>query len=114
MIDYGDGKLVRDFVPHEATAKGKIVGFKQVKGHELELWLKHELVQKAYRVASADSDTELREEMVDLVCVLGALIDERRLSAEELSEEMYKKSRERGGYPGGIVLQYIMNGDGTI
>ncbi|AOV95463.1 hypothetical protein AQV86_01675 [Nanohaloarchaea archaeon SG9] len=96
-------KLVRDRIPEVIEENGEKAKIREVEGLELDRFLREKVVEEAEEFAE---DGE-REELADLLEVIDAYIENEGLSRERLEELREEKSRERGGFEEGFVLEDV-------
>lgn len=99
-------KLVRDKIPQIIKEKGSnsIIHI----ADDIEYWekLKAKLQEEVDEVLE---DTNIDEELADLLEVIHAIVDFKWIKFEELEQIMLKKREERGGFKGKIILEEVIS-----
>lgn len=94
------GKLIRDRIPKIIKAKGQIA-VTHVAGDQ-EYWDK--LKAKLREEAGEFSVEEKDEELADILEVIHAIADFKKIDWPELERIRLKKRQERGGFESKIIL----------
>jgi predicted house-cleaning noncanonical NTP pyrophosphatase (MazG superfamily) len=95
-------KLVRDRIPEIMRREGKTPDVEQIAGERLKSALKDKLVEEALELHSS---ADIREELVDVLEVIDAIVDAYDLDDVELQSIRWKKREERGGFDKGYYLK---------
>ncbi len=95
-------KLVRDRIPEIMRREGKTPVVEQIAGERLKSALKDKLVEEALELHSS---ADIREELVDVLEVIDAIVDAYGLDEVELQSIRWKKREERGGFDKGYFLK---------
>jgi predicted house-cleaning noncanonical NTP pyrophosphatase (MazG superfamily) len=96
-------KLIRDRIPELAAASGRQLNIRVADETEFKALLREKLIEEALEVKGA-TDTELVEELADVLEVLAALCKAHGLE-ESVFEVGKKKAEERGVFDKRIVLE---------
>ena len=96
-------KLVRDKVPSVLRDKGKIpiIHF----ADEKEYWEK--LKEKLREEVNEFLENEKEEELVDILEVIYAICDFKRIKRKELELIRKRKKEKRGGFKDGVILEEV-------
>lgn len=94
-------KLVRDKIPEIIYEKGNTPNIRIANPDELDSLLRAKIVEEAQELlVSGDS-----EEIVDIIEIVDALIDLRKIDRAMLELQRETKKLFRGGFEKGIVLR---------
>ena len=95
-------KLVRDKIPEIIKDSGYI--YKTHIADDLEYWemLKAKLKEEVGEVLK---DTNVTEELADVLEVIHAILDFKGITFEELEQIRLKKKDEKGGFGNKIILE---------
>ena len=96
-----DEKLVRDFVPKIIEQSGKNINVHVVEGNDFFEKLKDKLKEEVDEFVS----DEAIEELADILEIVYLLSKYKGVSPEKLEEFRQFKSKERGSYEKGFVLE---------
>lgn len=94
-------KLVRDKIPKIIKSRNEECIFHVASDEEYFIKLKEKLVEEANEFIKDDS----KNEIVDIMEVLNAIIDFKKLDKAELEILRFKKEQERGGFKNKIILE---------
>jgi predicted house-cleaning noncanonical NTP pyrophosphatase (MazG superfamily) len=97
-------KLVRDRIPEilKRTAE-------KVSGETLNKYLNRKIGEEIteYLEAVKEKDfSKMTEEAADVVSVMIAIFNKDGLCWEEIEKEIVRKSKEKGGFGGGFVMEF--------
>jgi predicted house-cleaning noncanonical NTP pyrophosphatase (MazG superfamily) len=95
------GKLVRDNIPEIIRKSGREPEVKRIEGESLRKALKDKLVEEAAELRNVDDPYG---ELVDVLEVIEALIEEYGLDRQRLEDARKEKLRRAGGFKKGYVL----------
>jgi predicted house-cleaning noncanonical NTP pyrophosphatase (MazG superfamily) len=98
------GKLVRDKIPVRIKTRGEVAATVKVYGTDLTDVLKAKLVEEALEAFSAQEDSALIDELVDVQEVIDALRAAVGISQQEFLARAAEKRQSAGGFERGIVL----------
>ena len=100
-------KLVRDKIPDIITNTWKIPTIHIADRDEYWLKLKEKLQEE---VAEFLEDTNIEEELADVLEVIYAICECKNISKTQLETLRQKKKEERGGFQGRIILEEVKEG----
>ena len=103
MIAMVTEKLVRDLIPDIIRSNGEDPSIRIAKPEEMEFLLQKKLQEEVSELIASGAI----EEIADILEVIYALLDVKRISQSELESLRLDKKRSRGGFSKGYVL--IMN-----
>jgi predicted house-cleaning noncanonical NTP pyrophosphatase (MazG superfamily) len=95
------GKLVRDKIPDIIRNSGREPAVRAISGCQLEEALKEKLLEEALELKDPGN---IKEEIIDVLEVVDALIAYYGYDRKELEELKNKKKEERGGFEKGYFL----------
>ena len=104
LIENQYPKLVRDKIPTMIERDGRIATTHIAESAEYVNFLLAKLIEEASELNNAESPDHQKEEIVDVMEVLGALQNALGFSEDELKEIQASKFDERGGFEGRIIL----------
>ncbi len=93
-------KIVRDRIPEIIRSKGVQPTVRIALEDELDLLMRTKIVEEAEELLSSGET----EEIVDLLEIIDALIQQRGFSSTELDQLRAEKNRARGSFKRGYVL----------
>jgi len=93
-------KLIRDRIPEIIEASGKKAIVEKVEGEELLDLLNKKLFEE---LKEYEESGEV-EELADLVEVVQAILDYKRISIEDFNKIREKKNMSRGAFKEGLLL----------
>lgn len=93
-------KLVRDKIPEMATNRE----FIKLSEEGYAKYLKEKLIEEATEYNEAISKESRIEELVDVLEVFYAILDNEKIYLDELEELRLKKLDERGGFEKQIMM----------
>ena len=100
-------KLVRDRIPEIIEKNGK----KPVThiADEIEYWdkLKLKLQEEVEEVLEDGTNDEVKEELADVLEVINAICEFKKVDKNELESLRIKKAKERGGFSNKIILEKV-------
>jgi len=100
-------KLVRDRIPEIIEKNGK----KPVThiANDNEYWdkLKLKLQEEVDEVLEDGTEDEVKEELADVLEVIKAICEFRKVNKKELESLREKKAKERGGFKDKIILDKV-------
>jgi predicted house-cleaning noncanonical NTP pyrophosphatase (MazG superfamily) len=94
-------KLVRDGIPAIIGAKGQTAVTHVATDDEYWLKLREKIKEEAAEFAEDPND----EELADILEVVHAVCDYRKISMAKLESTRKKKLEERGGFKGRLILE---------
>jgi predicted house-cleaning noncanonical NTP pyrophosphatase (MazG superfamily) len=97
-------KLVRDLMIKIILNDGYVPKFKIIKGNQLKIALKNKLVEEANEVLISKTKQNLLEELADTYQALIDLTKESGFSMKDLTTEVNRKFKDRGGFRKGVFL----------
>jgi len=97
-------KLVRDKIPERIKSKSK-TPITHIADNE-EYWIK--LKEKLKEEADEFLEESDKQELADILEVIYAIADFKKISREDLEEMRDKKKKERGGFNERIILEKIL------
>jgi predicted house-cleaning noncanonical NTP pyrophosphatase (MazG superfamily) len=95
------GKLVRDRIPDIMREQGKVPSVRVIGGEELRKALKNKLVEESLELKEA---IDVTSELVDVLEVADAIIEEYGIDREALMELKLKKMESNGAFKKGLYL----------
>lgn len=104
------GKLVRDNIPDIIRKNGELPNIREMDTDEYRRELLYKLIEEAEEVRQAGYDPAERSfmtELADLSEVLGAVMKEFNINADELAETQRKRREERGGFDNRVFLESV-------
>ena len=104
-----DGKLVRNNIPSIIMKDGQTCVTKRVFGVEKKEYLKAKLLEEVNEFIEAETDKEIKNELVDICEVLREILREYDMryssSVDENIEDMMTDKRSvKGSFSSGVVL----------
>lgn len=96
-------KLVRDKIPEQISASGKLAKFRILDDDEYLKYLDKKLEEEVYEYM----DSKDIEELSDILEVIFAIAKARNISDEDLFEYRETKARKRGRYSNKILLERV-------
>jgi predicted house-cleaning noncanonical NTP pyrophosphatase (MazG superfamily) len=96
-------KLVRDKIPEQISASGKIAKFRILNDEEYIKYLDKKLEEEVYEYMESKSI----EELADILEVVFAITKARNISDEDLFEYRETKAKKRGTYSNKILLEKV-------
>ncbi len=96
-------KLVRDKIPEQISASGKIAKFRILNDDEYIKFLDKKLEEEVYEYMESNSI----EELADILEVVFAIAKARNISDEDLFEYRETKAKKRGTYANKILLEKV-------
>ena len=97
------GKLVRDLIPEIITKSGKTPRTSILEREDHLAALRLKILEEAQELSRACTE-EVPEEMADVYEVLLAIAHQMSIPWSSIEQLALKKSKERGGFRGGIWL----------
>lgn len=97
-------KLVRDKIPSVIGMNKKFKFRKIESDKEFFELLKLKLLEESQEVVRAKSDSDLIEEIVDIMEIVDELIKFLRLDTKKIKELRKKKRQSKGGFSKRIIL----------
>ena len=97
-------KLIRDHMPEIIKSNGDTPITKIISGRNLKFALKNKLIEEAEEVAFSKTRKNLLEELADTYQALFDLTEECRFSINDLTKEVNRKFKEKGGFRNGVFL----------
>lgn len=97
-------KLVRDLMIKIILNDGYVPKFKIIKGNQLKAALRYKLVEEANEVLVSKTKQNLLEELADTYQALIDLTKESGFSMKDLTTEVNRKFKDRGGFRKGVFL----------
>ncbi|NQV12636.1 nucleoside triphosphate pyrophosphohydrolase [Candidatus Uhrbacteria bacterium] len=95
-------KLVRDKIPQIIADDGSIAVTHIADGVEYWEMLKAKLLEEAAEVVE---DTNVKEELADLLEVIHSILEYKKISFDELEVVRLEKRAKRGGFEDRIILE---------
>lgn len=97
------GKLVRDRIPEIIKAKKQAPITRIAGSEEYFQKLKEKLLEETSEFLEAESKSEL----ADIIEVINAICDFKKIPIEELEKARKKKAEERGAFKKRIILEKV-------
>lgn len=98
-------KLIRDKLPELVLKeRNEVLNTRIADESEMLLFLKQKIVEEANEVFNAKNNSELAEELADLLEVIRALSTKQKI-VESMFLKREEKHSERGGFEKGIILK---------
>jgi predicted house-cleaning noncanonical NTP pyrophosphatase (MazG superfamily) len=97
-------KLVRDKIPQIIESKGKKAEVRVMDSNEYTNMLNVKLQEELDEYTEADNDSDQVAELADLVEVVYAILDNKKVSIEEFEKVRLAKQAERGGFKDKLLL----------
>jgi len=97
-------KLVRDKIPSKIEGGGEKVKKAKFSGEYLRRLLKEKLIEEAFEVLDANGREEMLEELADVSAVIDGLLLNIKADRNELVETQRLKEEKAGGFSEGYVL----------
>lgn len=105
-------KLIRDRLPAIMRAQGLAVFDRRLGDAEFVGALKDKLLEEAQEVREATSNTELIDELADVMEVVHALTSASGVSFDEVEARRQAKRAERGGFEARVYNAAVEASDG--
>ena len=99
-------KLVRDRIPDIIMSKGAKPVTRTADDEEYYLYLKQKLIEE---VREFDVSNNM-EEIADILEVMHAIIEHRRVSFEDIERFRKEKAEKRGSFKDKIILEEVHEG----
>lgn len=96
-------KLVRDRIPEIIMREGGQPSFHRVQGEALKKYAQAKVLEEAKEYQKSGNP----EELADLLEIIFFCCKLEKISWDEMRTRMQKKSAERGGFEGGIILEKV-------
>lgn len=100
-------KLVRDKITEISSNDGVTNFIRELQHEEYLSRLNAKLIEEAHEVVNTKDNSELAEELADLLEVLHAIAVTNNIELEEIEGIRLKKKQERGGFENKIYIDYI-------
>ncbi len=97
-------KLIRDRIPEIIESSGKKAIVEKIKGEELLNLLNKKLFEE---LKEYEESGEV-EELADLVEVVQAILDYKKISIEDFNRIREKKNESRGAFKEGLLLVEVV------
>ena len=91
-------KLIRDRLPAIMRAQGLKVFDRRLNDAEFVAALKDKLLEEAQEVGAATNETDLIDELADVMEVIAALAEASGVPLQAVEERRQAKRNERGGF----------------
>ena len=91
-------KLIRDRLPAIMRAQGLKVFDRRLNDAEFVAALKNKLLEEAQEVGAATNETDLIDELADVMEVIAALAEASGVPLQAVEERRQAKREERGGF----------------
>lgn len=104
---FGGNKLARDETLVRCEKNDIDVTFRIITGNEYLYELKKKLIEESEEVLLAKNDTELADELADLMEVIEILIEKAGLSRSDIERIRAAKNEERGSFKKGIFIEHF-------
>lgn len=105
MIAIVHNKLVRDKIPEIIKADNKVPIIHTADDKEYWQKLVEKLKEETAEFSAEDSD--VLEELADILEVIYAICDFKNISSEKLEQIRKEKSQKRGGFKNKIILGQV-------
>lgn len=96
-------KLVRDFIPQIIDQDGKKAHVRTLDEKEMIICLKNKLIEEVNEYL----ENESVEELADVLEVIYALCQNKKISIEELERTRKRKKIARGSFDERVFLEYV-------
>ena len=96
-------KLVRDNIPDIILKEGSLPTTRILEDEEYIKELNKKLMEEVNEYLEAENI----EEMVDILEVIRAILDYRKVTYEEIEEKRIKKAKKRGAFKDKIFLEKV-------
>ena len=100
-------KLVRDKIPNIMKEQGFSFSSVSLNREEFVQQLKSKLIEEAQEVGSAQSATEIKEELADVLEVIHALARAYEVSLEQIEKNRLEKRESRGAFDEQTYVSYV-------
>jgi predicted house-cleaning noncanonical NTP pyrophosphatase (MazG superfamily) len=100
-------KLIRDKIPALMAQEKVLYHLQYLQGQEYIDHLKLKLLEEAKEVQEAKDQTNLTEEMADVLEVIHALAKANHISLEDIESKRLEKTTVRGGFDQGSYCAYM-------
>ena len=100
-------KLIRDKLPEIMRASGIRVVEHILEKDDYVKRLKDKLLEEAKEVIESKSETEICEELADLLEVIRALLKVYAIDFEHINHTAQKKREEKGGFDNRIYTEFV-------
>lgn len=97
-------KLVRDKIPEIIRQNGEEAPFRTLTKDEFFEYLKKKILEEAEELAAASTDSNLVEEMADIMEILGALQQLKGVTPEQVKQVQDEKRAKRGGFEQRLLM----------
>lgn len=102
-------KLVRDRIPEIIEASGNKPIFHIADDEEFKVALKDKLIEEAVEFNRANTDSEILEELIDIIEVIGTICERYGIDIDKAKEALLRKNKSRGAFDRGIILDYVLH-----
>ena len=103
-------KLVRDRIPEMIKNQNKKFDMEIIKDDKIFFnLLKDKLLEETNEFINSINIENQKEELADILEVIDAICDFKKINKEELTNIKNKKLKERGGFVKRILLSYYRN-----
>ena len=107
MKRYEFNKLVRNKLPARMNQEGVVITGKALGKEEYSLQLKHKLLEEASEVMEANSISNIRRELADVLEVIHAIAQNYDISLEDIENERLEKREVNGHFVPEHYIHYI-------
>ncbi len=101
-------KLVRDKIPEIIIADNWQPKIRVLKKSEMFLELKKKVLEEAKELVGAEKKSDVICELVDILELIAALMENRSIDPELLKIEQKNKRQKRGGFEKRLFLEYMV------
>lgn len=104
MIIKEHNKLVRDKIPEKIEKNGEYAKTKILSSNEYEILLFEKLIEEAEEVISTKTQSELIEELGDLLEVINGIVKYKNIDPKKIEKKRLEKKKKLGGFDKGVYL----------
>lgn len=105
-------KLIRDKIPDHITASGAVYEMRTLRAREFEKELLEKVGEEASALPRVTSRKELVSELGDVLDVIDAIIERKKISRQELTATRKAEWKRKGGFTRKLYLLWTSDTDG--
>ncbi|KND47174.1 MAG: hypothetical protein AB199_01940 [Parcubacteria bacterium C7867-004] len=99
-------KLIRDLIPGKIEAKGSECATRELSPEEFRKELRRKVGEEASALPSCETKEELIDELADVIAVLDELQKAEGITDEELADAIAENLETKGGFEKRIFLEW--------